>query len=387
MSLVFIDARNQLHRCYHTGKHLTRADGFPTGAVYGCLNHSLLAIARRIPDASFVWVWDGVGDTWRHRMMAQLPQLDSTQFPDTEDEEDEPLGQASFSSNISSSLQFIGVYNQPTRRKKSKIQGYKAQRHRGSTASSQKSKYPIDDRSRALIQMPILRLILEASGFRQFEVEGLEADDLLAMLTIKAMELDSEEEIIILSGDRDYYQLLKYDNVKLTTGLKEGKIKWVTTDDVKNIYGIDPKDWTKYRAFTGDASDNIPHLHKVGSKTALKMLADGLDPSNPDYHHIDVDAREVYARYFQPQGIKTLWPAVFGNWKLCEFVIDPESSLLSEAVQEKLHHIFGHLTSIKKFRRRSSCLTHENYRKVSFLMGQYELNSILAQMDQFWQIP
>jgi 5'-3' exonuclease len=399
MQIVFIDGKNQVFRNYHTGKFLSRADGHPTGAIYGCLNNSMLALARRLPDASFVWIWEGIGETWRHRMMSQLPQLDSNNFPEVEipengeEEYDWYNANKVFSSSmINNSLEFLGVYKQPTKRKKPKTQGYKANRHPPVSLTTEnkrkdKSKYPEDDKSRALIQMPILRLILETSGFRQFEVQGLEGDDLLAMLVRHAIHLDKDVECIILSGDRDYYQLLRYPQVKITNGLREGNINWITPEKVLNDFGVSPKDWTKYRAFTGDSCDNIPHVHKLGPKTALKMLAAGFNPSDASYRHIPKDAQEKFAKLFHPYGIARMWPAVYGNYKLCKLVTQPDDELLSEEVKEKLSHVFNKLTSIRKFQKRESCRTTENYRKMSFLLGQYELTSILAQRDLFWSIP
>lgn len=384
---IFVDGKNQLYRCYHTGKLLTRADGHPTGALYGCLSHSMLSLARRIPDASFIWVWEGIGETWRHRMMSQLPQLDS-HLPSLVEETDEPedLGKSFQAGMVNQSLEFLGVYKQKTRRKKPKVQGYKAQRKYEPLFDKKKDKYPVDDRSRALIQMPILRLILQTIGIRQFEVQGLEGDDLLAMLVRHAIHLDKDAEIAILSGDRDYYQLLRYPQVKITTGLKEGKINWITSEKVKAEYGVAPKDWTKFRAFTGDSSDNIPHLSGVGSKVALKMLEAGFDPSDASYRHIPVEAQQKFARHFQPYGIQRMWPAVYGNYKLCRLVTQPDDELLSTEVKEKLGPIFDKITSLRKFERRESCKTPENYRKMSFLLGQYELSSILAQRDLLWEI-
>src|SRR5580704_9593803 len=70
MKIVLIDAKNACYRHGAVNMNLSRSDGFPTGAIYGCLN-SMLAIARRLPNAAFVWVWDGDGETWRHKMIRE----------------------------------------------------------------------------------------------------------------------------------------------------------------------------------------------------------------------------------------------------------------------------------------------------------------------------
>lgn len=389
--IVLVDGKNQLYRNHYTATAFTREDGHPTGAIHGCIKNSVMAISRRLPDASFVWVWDGLGETWRHRMMSNLPVLNTDEF----DEENNDEVMDFQTQMVRTSMQFLGSFKQPTRRKKPKTQGYKANRAHyknppaeiSGAKSTKKDKYPTDERQRALIQIPILRMILEGSGIRNFEVQGLECDDLLAMLAKRIIELDSEAEVIIMSGDRDYYQMLKYHpQVKIIKGLKDGAVNWVTPEHVYAEYGIKVKHWTKYRALTGDSVDNIPHLWKVGPATSKKMLADGIDPSDASWRHIPTEAQQKYARYF-PQGLERMWPAVYGNYKLCQLVTDIESELLSEEVKDRLSRIFDKLTSIDKFKRRKSQLTTENYRKISFLLLQYELAEIHSLLDQFWAIP
>lgn len=378
--VILIDGKNMLYRHHYVNTRLTNDEGHPTGALHGCLN-SMIAIARRLPEASFVWVWDGEGGTWRHQMMKSSPQVDAEEFEDSSDEDDITEGFAT--KMATQSMQFLGLYDQP--KKKAKKRGYKANRIYGD-APKRKDKYPTDERQRALLQVPLLRLILHGCGFRQFEVQGLECDDLLAMLAKRIIKLDEDADVIIHSGDRDYYQLLDWPQVKILLKLREGKMEWVGSADVFDKYGVEVNNWTKYRALTGDASDNIPHLWKVGPKTAMKMLDAGFDPSNSDHHHIDKECREKFKRYF-PHGLSTMWKAVYGNYKLCQLVSKIDDPLLSDDVQQDLDKMFGKLTSMRKFQRKASQMTQENWRKVTVLLSQYELHQILSQRDELWSIP
>lgn len=329
------------HQSVHND--LAREDGFPTGALFGCLN-SMLSMAKRFPKAGIVWVWDGMGETWRHTFMNTLPQLTT--------------------------------FKESTRKKK---KGYKGNRTYN-TVQKKKDKFPRDPRSRALLQIPVLQLVLKASGIRSYEIEGLECDDLLAMFCKQFLSLNKKNEVFIHSGDKDYYQLLS-DRVKVLTRVKEGKPVIITKKDVRKKFGIRSKNWAKYEALTG-GHNNVPHLHNIGSKRAKKMLKSGIDPSLEKAPKCN-----GFEKYFEPYGVKTLWPCINGNYKLCTLITDHRSSLLSDKVKAELAPLFRKLRSEERFYRREGNKTSKYYRRVSHLLSEYELASILGRRDILWQIP
>jgi len=380
--IVLIDGKNMLYRHHFVGRLLTRDDGHPTGAIHGCLN-SLASLSNRLPDASFVWVWDGDGDTWRHKVMAGAAETTSFDMPDDDEELDDDF----VNTMVTSSMSFLGInaFNaEKSRAKKPKKKGYKGQRVQATMQRDPKDKYPTDEKSRAIIQIPVLRLILRGIGIRECQVHGLECDDLIAMLAKRIFELDKHADVIIHSGDKDFYQLLP--DVRIMTRLQEGKLQWVNAEDVLERFGVSVVDWVKYRALTGDSSDNIPHLWKVGPKTAKRMLDHGLDASEPDYRKLDPSCFTTFARYFQPHGPEKLWGAVHGNYILSKLVSDIDSPFLSDSVKKDLSKLFDKLDSVRRFRSRQSVKTTENYRKVNFLLAQYELNEVMGRLDELWQI-
>ena len=392
--VILIDGRNCIFRHHFVNTKLSTDEGFPTGALYGCLN-SMIALAKRLPDASFVWVWDGGGETWRHRFMNKLPQLDVKKKIENVKE---AYGDVQFESDafittaVQESFQFLGttpgggkVYGKPY---KEKPQGYKANRVYSESKKKDENKYPTDERQRALLQIPVLKLILDGAGFRNYEVRGLEGDDLIAILATYILSFPNKPEVIIHSGDRDFYQLLAHHRVKILTKLTEGKPLWVTPDEIEAKYGVRPRNWTKYRAWTGDSGDNIPHLFKVGPKTALKMLDAGMDPSNPDWKHVTEDAQIAFEKYF-PLGIENMWQSVHGNYKLCQLVTKIDDDCLSEGVRKQLEQIFIPMRAIDPpfAERNEKCKTPEAYRKVSFLLMQYQLASVLGNLKTLWAIP
>lgn len=381
-TFLLIDGRNAIIRHNHVNQHLSRQDGFPTGAIYGCLN-SMLSLHKHIPDAGIVWIWDGNGETWRHKFMQQFPQLDAKEFPEVEESDEEvPLEQYA-SKMVNDSINFLGLNKTKTVREKKS--GYKANRYHpeNEKKKGKQPEYPETPRERALLQIPKLKLILEGCGIRNYEVDELEGDDLLAMIAKKIIKLDDEAKVYIHSGDKDYYQLLAYKQCEIVQRIQNGKLLKVKADDVLQEYGVKPKHWAKYEALTG-GHNNVAHLRNIGSVRAKAMLKAGIDPSKRTPMQEAMD--EKWLKYF-PHGVTTMWPAVYGNYKLCKLVDDPNDELLSKEVREKLAPLFSHFDHVKRFYRSSKGKTPEAYRKVSFLLSQHEMNSILAKLEQLWDIP
>src|SRR5258708_5817375 len=152
-SIVLIDAKNQLYRMAFAPalKGLSTKAGFPTGAIFGCLNYSLLSVFKRLPEASFIWCWDGYGETWRHKMMNELPQVNS--FVNLEEDAGASDLVNDFQQNmVKTSFSFMGVGTQAPLRKPKK-KGYKANRNYIAASEIKKGKYPTDDKERAILQI------------------------------------------------------------------------------------------------------------------------------------------------------------------------------------------------------------------------------------------
>ncbi len=96
--------------------------------------------------------------------------------------------------------------------------------------------------------------------------EGYEADDLIATYTKQA--LDSGNEVVIVSADKDLMQLIK-DGVSFYDGMKD---KFFTPEDVKEKFGVYPDKVVDVQALSGDATDNIPGVAGIGPKTAADLV-------------------------------------------------------------------------------------------------------------------
>ncbi len=119
--------------------------------------------------------------------------------------------------------------------------------------------------------IPYIHRILEAMHVPSLGVEGYEADDVIGTIACKA-EKENYTSFIV-SGDKDFAQLVT-DKIKLyKPGFRGGEISILGVEEVKARYGIEhPKQVIDFLAMMGDSSDNIPGLEGVGEKTAMKFL-------------------------------------------------------------------------------------------------------------------
>ena len=119
-------------------------------------------------------------------------------------------------------------------------------------------------------QWPALAPLAEAFGFKNVSVEGYEADDVIATLARKATE--AEIPVMIVSGDRDVYQLVRDGIRVMTTSRGVTDTKVYDHDGVIERYGIPPDLVTDFIGLKGDSSDNIPGVPGIGDKTAAQLL-------------------------------------------------------------------------------------------------------------------
>src|ERR687897_692860 len=119
-------------------------------------------------------------------------------------------------------------------------------------------------------QWPHLMPLAEAFGFTNIKVDGYEADDVIASLVKRAREQGIE--VMVVSGDRDVYQVVE-DGVRVMTtsrGVTDTKI--YDRDGVVERYGVPPELVTDLIGLKGDTSDNIPGVPGIGDKTAAQLL-------------------------------------------------------------------------------------------------------------------
>jgi len=115
-------------------------------------------------------------------------------------------------------------------------------------------------------QFPIIREAVEALNICQLEMEGYEADDLIATYAKKAR--DEGIEVVVVSGDKDLMQLIR-EGVEFYDPMKD---KFFTPEDVHEKFGVYPDKVVQVQALSGDAIDNVPGVAGIGPKTAALLI-------------------------------------------------------------------------------------------------------------------
>ncbi len=131
-----------------------------------------------------------------------------------------------------------------------------------------RSKTPDEFRS----QMSYLHELVSAFGIQQFEIEGYEADDIIATITKRAEK--EKCEILICTGDRDSFQLVNERTTILYPKRGVSEMARMTPDAVIAKYGMSAEQYPDFAALRGDPSDNLPSVPGVGEKTAAKWIVD-----------------------------------------------------------------------------------------------------------------
>lgn len=210
--LLLIDGNHLCHRVYWTHKTLSHK-GKSVAVLYGFLR-SLISLRKKYEDYLTVIAWDG---GYERRKIESSKAVEDGLIP---------AGYKQNRDDIRMSDDFENI-------------------------SSQMSE---------LVQVLTYTKVLQA--FR----EGVEADDIIHSYAVQNSEAGGDT--VIITGDKDYYQILK-DGVTLYDPLK--KKTW-TRDVFIEEYGFVPELWVDVGALAGDKSDNIYGIPGWGEKTAIKYV-------------------------------------------------------------------------------------------------------------------
>ncbi len=118
-------------------------------------------------------------------------------------------------------------------------------------------------------QFSEIRRALNVLGVKFFEKEGWEADDLIGTFANKFKE---ENDIKIISGDKDLYQLVDDNTTVLFTKKGITELLEITPKNIEEVYGVTAPLVVDLKAIMGDSSDNIPGVAGIGQVGALKLI-------------------------------------------------------------------------------------------------------------------
>lgn len=188
------------------------------------------------------------------------------------------------------------------------IEQYKAQRP------------PMDEELK--VQFPLIEELLEAMSIPVARVAGWEGDDVLGTLAARADCMGYET--LLVTGDKDAYQLASDSTRIVTTKKGISDVVIYGPKEVEERYGIRPEQVPDYLGLKGDASDNIPGISGIGEKTATKLLQaygnlEGL------YEHLD----ELKGK--QKERIEQGREAAFASRRVATIVRDLEVPIDLEA--------------------------------------------------------
>jgi DNA polymerase I len=135
--------------------------------------------------------------------------------------------------------------------------------------------------------LPRIRELVEAFRIPVLELDGYEADDVIGTLAARAVE--EGLETVIVSGDKDFYQLVR-DGVCLLNPGRGGAAaveeEWVDTGNAHQRLGVPPERVVDYLGLIGDSSDNVPGVRGIGPKTAIQLI-EQFGPIESILAHVD----------------------------------------------------------------------------------------------------
>ncbi len=169
-------------------------------------------------------------------------------------------------------------------------------------------------------QLGIVRQVVQVLDVPMMEIVGFEADDVLATLATQAHARG--DDVIVVTGDRDSYQLVKDAEAEGDGSIrvlynKRGVTDYALYDEagIKEKTGVVPTIYDQYAALRGDPSDNLPGVPGVGEKTAAKLIN--------DYGDLDgVFANLEKATPKLRENLRTYEPQVRSNAKMTPLVRD-----------------------------------------------------------------
>jgi len=121
-------------------------------------------------------------------------------------------------------------------------------------------------------QLGLIDKFLNSFKIKSLRKEGFEADDLIATLATQAAEANFE--VLILTGDRDAFQLANKSITVLYALRGVSEIARMTPSAILEKYGLTPLQYPDFAALRGDSSDNLPSVPGVGEKTATKWITE-----------------------------------------------------------------------------------------------------------------
>ena len=199
-------------------------------------------------------------------------------------------------------------------------------------------------------QLPLIREVLAALEIPTIEIEGVEADDVIATLATKAA--DQGTDVVVVTGDRDAFQLVRDPHLKVLYN-KRGVSDYALYDEAgiaERTGGVTPAQYPNYAALRGDSSDNLPGVPGIGEKTAAKLVT-----TYGDIEGILAHVDELPPK--QRQNLAEMADRVRLNLQMTNLVLDvdcgiePEDLRIGSFDRERVRELFDQLAFRTLFAR------------------------------------
>jgi len=185
-------------------------------------------------------------------------------------------------------------------------------------------------------QISRIKEVITAHNIPVYELQGFEADDIIATLARKADKKGLD--VIIVTGDKDALQLVDDKTKVLSPHLKESKV--YDRAEVKRKYGVDPKGMVELMAFMGDASDNIPGVKGIGQVTAQKLI-DKYGSVEGVYKNIDkITSKPLKEKLLKGKEMAALSRELLVLDKSLPVELDTDKMRLGKPDQEQLARLY-----------------------------------------------
>lgn len=179
-------------------------------------------------------------------------------------------------------------------------------------------------------QLSLLLSLLECLPVYQIYVENTECDDIIAYLVTSKLKADTRKKVI-LSGDKDFYQLLTDPLVQIYDPLKK---QYIDAEYVKEKFGVIPENVCLLRTMLGDDSDTISGINGLGEKTAIKLFPELLQEEK-DVAWLRNQTGKIFSETKKPAKaliqLHENFDTIEKNWKLMYL---SSSALSASQIQE-----------------------------------------------------
>jgi DNA polymerase-1 len=196
-------------------------------------------------------------------------------------------------------------------------------------------------------QMGLVRQVLDVLHITTVEAPGFEADDIIATLAEKAKA--AGHEVMIVTGDRDAYQLVEDPSVRVLYN-KRGVSDYALYDEagIEERTGVTPGEYVQYAAMRGDNSDNLPGVPGVGEKTAAKLIKKygGLDGI---FAHLDEQTPKLRENLAAHEEQVRLNAEVMLLLRDLDLEVDFASAVIDDVDPDEVRQLFDFLEFRGKF--------------------------------------